>query len=75
MSDLRLSPEELHELTGQTQPRRQVKALLADGFWRARLVRGEAVLERAHYKAVCEGAVAPGSKRADTNRPQVRAPG
>ena len=67
-----LDKDELVALTGLMQPRRQVEELLARGFWRARLVHGEAVLERAHYEAVCAGAVAPGTKEADNFRPRLR---
>lgn len=70
---LRLTPAELVEIcAGLTQPRRQVDHLLSIGFWRARYVRGEAVLERAHYEAVCAGALPPGEERRDTGRPQLR---
>jgi hypothetical protein len=71
---LRLSPTELLEVSGgYTQPSRQLEALRAAGFWRARLGRdGSVVLERAHYEAVCAGAVAPGARPSQTDRPQVR---
>lgn len=69
-----LSIAEIRELTGGLQlPRRQVKHLQANGFWRARLVRGRAVLERAHYEAVCRGAVAGSPEKRDTaGRPKLR---
>jgi hypothetical protein len=71
---LRLSPAELIEVSGgYTQTSRQLEALRAAGFWRARLGRdGQVVLERAHYEAVCAGAVAPGARPSQTDRPQVR---
>lgn len=68
-----LDKDELVKLTGLTQPRRQVDELRARGFWRARLVHGETVLERAHFEAVCAGAVAPGTQQADHFRPRLRA--
>lgn len=71
-ADLVLTAAEIERLTGGlTQPRRQVADLQAQGFWRARLCRGEVILERAHYHAVCAGAVEPGRERSDTGRPQV----
>jgi len=67
---IRLSPAEIFELTGLTLPRCQVKRLQEQGFARARLVRGEAVLERAHYEAVCRGQFAPAPPASDTSRPR-----
>lgn len=54
---LRLSPEEIYDLTGYRQPHRQVEELRRQGFFRARRapVTGEVILERAHYEAVCAG--------------------
>ncbi len=70
---LSLAPAELQEITGGlVQPKRQLDELLARGFWRARLVRGKVLLERAHYEAVCAGAVAPGRAPADNARPRVQ---
>lgn len=68
-----LSPEEVKAVAGgYEQPRRQVEELKARGFWRARLgMDGKVILERAHYEAVCAGAVAPGTERRDTLRPQL----
>lgn len=51
-----LTPAELLDLTGYSQPKRQVEALHAAGFWRARLKDGQVKLEREHYVAVCHGA-------------------
>ena len=68
-----LDKGELIKLTGFTQPRRQVDELRARGFWRARLVHGETVLERAHFEAVCGGAVAPETQQADNFKPRLRA--
>ena len=72
---LTLTPAELVVLTGGlTQPRRQVDELRRHGFWRARLGRdNQVILERAHYEAVCAGALRPGVVSTDTVRPQVRA--
>lgn len=68
-----LTPDELAAITGgMVQPKRQLDELLARGFWRARLVRGKIVLERAHYEAVCGGAVAPGRAPVDNARPRVK---
>lgn len=66
-----LTPEEIAELTGGlVQPRSQVKRLHERGFARARLERGKAVLERAHYEAVCRGEFAGGPEKRDTPRPR-----
>lgn len=72
IDELLMTRDELQELTGHQQPRRQLKRLHADGFWRARLVGGRVVMERAHYQAVCQGAVAPDEKARNTARPRVR---
>ena len=72
---LRLSPADIEALTGGlTQPRRQLAKLHERGFWRAWLgMDGQVVLEREHYRAVCRGALPPGSAQADTGaRPQLR---
>ena len=57
MTDLVLSEFELRRLTGYKRPADQVRELLRQGFYRARqaAVTGNAVLERAHYDAVCAG--------------------
>lgn len=48
--------EQLHRLTGYKHPSRQLAALHAQGFFRARRnALGAVVLERAHYDAVCAG--------------------
>lgn len=75
MSDLKLTEEELVDVAGGlTQPRRQLAELRANGFWRARLGRdGRVVLERAHYQAVCAGALPPGTPARDTGRPSLQA--
>ncbi|HSH86857.1 MAG TPA: DUF4224 domain-containing protein [Methylophilus sp.] len=56
MSDLTLSPDEIEEITGFTQPCKQLEALRQNGFIRSHRARdGRIVLERAHYLAVCNG--------------------
>lgn len=75
MSDeLLLSEAEIERLSGGlTQPRRQLHELHERGFWRARLVRGQVILEREHYRAVCAGALPPGEPARDNPRtPQLR---
>lgn len=67
-----LTPEEIVELTGLALPRCQVKRLQEQGFERARLVRGRAVLERDHYEAVCRGLFAVRHEASDTPRPKLR---
>jgi hypothetical protein len=61
MSAILMSAEELVELTDQRQARRQYEVLRARGFWRVQLTHGRVILERAHYLAVCAGALAPGT--------------
>lgn len=75
MSDIALTPADIERLTGGlTQPRRQLTELHARGFWRARLIRGQVILERAHYEAVCAGALPPSERSGDTRpRPQLQA--
>jgi hypothetical protein len=69
-----LTADEIFELTGGLiLPRCQVKRLHERGFTRARLERGKAVLERAHYEAVCRGEFAAGPEKRDTPRPRLRA--
>lgn len=57
--DLTLSEAQLREVTGYRQPYKQLAELQRRGFHRARLskVTGKVILERAHYDAVCAGAV------------------
>ena len=51
-----LDAEELESVTGYKTPKRQVKELRRQGFYRARIaVAGNVILERAHYDAVCAG--------------------
>lgn len=74
MTDVRLTPEEVKDLAGGlVQPRRQLAELHRQGYWRARLgVDGQVVLERAHYEAVCRGALPPSAPANDTSRPGPR---
>jgi hypothetical protein len=59
-SGITLSTAEIFKITQYIQPNLQLEELRAQGFWRARLGQmGEVVLERAHYEAVCAGAVQP----------------
>lgn len=61
MSDLTLSREEIQRLTGgYKRASDQLAELHRQGFFRARLgrVTGQVILERAHYDAVCAGAMA-----------------
>jgi hypothetical protein len=70
MSDVVLSAQEVQELAGgYKRPGDQLRELQRQGFHRARLgrVTGQVILERAHYDAVCAGAVQSGSER-----PRVR---
>lgn len=51
-----LDADELERVTGYKTPKRQVKELHRQGFYRARIaVTGNVILERAHYDAVCAG--------------------
>lgn len=71
---LRLTPAEIDQLTpGLVLPAAKLRELHRRGFWRAWVARDRSiVLERAHYDAVCAGALPPGAKPADTGRPQLR---
>lgn len=52
-----LTQVELIAITGYRQAARQLAELRNRGFHRATLGRDGVVLERAHYEAVCRGAV------------------
>lgn len=55
---LTLSPDEIRELTGYTQPAKQLVELHRRGFVRAYRNRlGQVTLERAHYDAVARGEI------------------
>ena len=75
MTDLLLSPLEVKALAGELeQPQRQLEELRRQGFWRVRLSRAHRViLERAHFEAVCAGAVRPGTTQlGERERPALR---
>ena len=75
MTDLLLSPLEVKALAGELeQPQRQLEELRRQGFWRVRLSREHRViLERAHYEAVCAGAVNLATNQpGETERPALR---
>lgn len=74
MPSLNLTAGELVQASGGlTQPRRQLTELHRRGFWRAKMnVKGRIDLERAHYLAVCAGALPPTAIKGDTSRPQVQ---
>lgn len=71
MTSILLTPEEINKVSGgYEQPRKQLAKLHALGFFRADLDRyGRVRLERAHYEAVCAGAVPP---EMNGERPRVR---
>lgn len=73
---LTLTPSELSQITGYSQPAKQVAELRRQGFWRARRnVAGAVVLERSHYEAVCAGTAAvPGTSNASNDGPRLRIP-
>lgn len=61
-----LSEAELVDLTGFKRRTLQLAELHRQGFYRARLgPAGQLILERAHYEAVCGGAI-------DKPRPKLR---
>lgn len=64
-ASLLLTREDLVELTGYKRPADQLKCLHARGFQRAAILRGRIILERAHYEAVCAGAI-------EAPRPKLR---
>lgn len=74
MPSITLTAGELRLVTGgKKAPRRQLTELHRMGFWRARLgVHGKVVLERAHYDAVCAGALPGAAPARDTSRPQLQ---
>lgn len=73
-TDILLTPLEVKLIAGgYEQPSRQLDELRAQGFWRARLSRAhDVILERAHYEAVCAGAVEPGTEPRDTRQPKLQ---
>ena len=65
MTTIKLTPEELADITGYTQPCRQLSVLRKRGFSRAYIARkGGVVLERVHYETVSRGETEPTSKTA-----------
>ena len=69
---LTLTPAELHEITGYTQPTRQLAMLRERGYWRAWMQHGCVILERAHYEAVCSGLMQQNGSRGNMHEPQLR---
>ena len=68
MSDIRLSEEELIDLTGYEHATKQLNVLRARGFYRAFINRkGEVVLERTHYEVVSRGQDVPAGKAPSAN--------
>lgn len=71
-STLILSADELRHLTGYKLARVQLRVLHEMGCWMARLTPFGVSCPRAHFEAVCKGAV-PGSEAPPpVERPQVR---
>lgn len=70
-----LTPDELLALTGCRRPSDQVRRLHAAGYWLATLTAAGCCLPRAHYLAVCAGAVRSTEPipLTDQRRPRVRA--
>lgn len=64
-----LSAAEIAQITGYQQPAKQLAALHAMGYWRARrsTTTGAVILERAHQEAVARGETLQ-----QQNRPRVR---
>lgn len=51
-----LDSDELADVAGYRTPKRQLKELHRQGFYRARIAAtGNVILERAHFDAVCAG--------------------
>lgn len=70
MGTATLTERELIEITGYTSPNQQLDVLHKRGFIRAfRSRKGNVILERPHYQAVCRGEF--GSK----DQIQMRNPG
>jgi hypothetical protein len=63
MSSIKLSEEELFDLTGYKVATMQLERLRKDGFYRARMGRHGVVLERGHYDAIVAGRDAAPAKR------------
>lgn len=56
MSSIKLTPEEIVDLTGYRVPTKQLALLHRRGFHRAYIGRDGVVLERTHYEAVSSAA-------------------
>lgn len=69
-----LTQDEIRALTGLQQPASQVERLHAMGYWLARRTPLGVALPRAHYLAVCAGAVQQTQTpaHAQAARPRVR---
>jgi hypothetical protein len=69
-----LTEAELEALTGYSQPARQLRALHALGYFRARTSprTGRIILERAHYYAIAEGRVTVTTAAPARPRPKLR---
>ena len=67
MAEITLTPNEIEAITGYRRPAEQLRVLHARGFYRAAMLNGRLVLERAHYDAVCAGRIEPA-------RPKVKVP-
>lgn len=65
---------EVESVTGYKRPADQLAELHRQGFFRARQspTTGRIILERAHYDAVCVGAITPRAPKVRT--PTVRQP-
>lgn len=71
--ELILSEDELVSVTGYRRPSEQLRALHDRGFWLARRSpSGRVLLDRAHYEAVCSGAIQSMHQPAPRRRPQLR---
>ena len=71
MIGLTLTPDELYEITRYKRQADQLKYLHKRGFHRAVIQRGQVLLERAHYEAVCAGAFEPARPKVIPPRPML----
>lgn len=70
---IRLDPKELADLVGTNRKADQIEQLHRDGFVRARLDRrGNVLVERAHYEAVCNGTYGRVSDQQPPSQPEPR---
>ena len=71
--ELILSDAELIAVTGYRRAHEQLRALHERGFWLARRSpTGGVLLDRAHYEAVCSGAVQAVHYQPTRRKPQLR---